>query len=388
MKIAGIIAEYNPFHRGHAWHIAETRRLTGCDYVIVCMDGHFTQRGEPAMCSKWARTRAALSCGADAVFELPTLYAVRTADAFARGGVAILGGLGTDILSFGCEVADADLVLKLAQLRDNEPTSVSETIAEKLKQGHSHARAQGEAIAEYLGLSSALLNQPNLTLATEYARANARYHTEMSLCPVLRRGEYHDENLSAMSSAAAIRAAFQRGEYEAALGGLPEAARPFGVPDAMHAMDDLLLFRLRSMSLEDMRRLPDVSEGLEQRLYKHCRLHSTRADLLAALKCKRYTHARLSRLLTHALLGMTQTELEAHPMPTYARLLGIRRGAAPLLSELKSRATIDIAASTRLIREDPVFMLENRATDIWALLHDRAEERLPGRELTERFITV
>ena len=100
MKIAGIIAEYNPFHSGHAWHIEQTRRA-GYDAVVVCMGGHFTQRGEPAILSRWDRARMALACGADAVFELPALFAVRTADAFARGGVAILDGLGADALSFG-----------------------------------------------------------------------------------------------------------------------------------------------------------------------------------------------------------------------------------------------------------------------------------------------
>ena len=118
MRIAGIIAEYNPFHNGHAWHIARTREA-GYDGVIVCMGGHFTQRGEPAMLSKWDRARMALACGADAVFELPALFAVRTADAFARGGVAILGGLGADALSFGSEIDDMALLQKrLAALRE------------------------------------------------------------------------------------------------------------------------------------------------------------------------------------------------------------------------------------------------------------------------------
>jgi len=116
MKIAGIIAEYNPFHNGHAHHIAETRRRTGCDFVVVCMDGSYTQRGDAACLDKWTRARVALACGADAVFELPTLWAVRTADHFARGGVAVLGGLGCDILSFGCESGDEALLKKLALL--------------------------------------------------------------------------------------------------------------------------------------------------------------------------------------------------------------------------------------------------------------------------------
>ncbi|MBQ7885516.1 MAG: nucleotidyltransferase family protein, partial [Clostridia bacterium] len=121
MKIAGIIAEYNPFHNGHAHHILSTREKTGCDYVVVCMSGSFTQRGEAACMDKWTRAHIALECGADAVFDLPALFAVRTADAFARGGVEILGGLGCDFLSFGSELADPELLQKLASLRENEP---------------------------------------------------------------------------------------------------------------------------------------------------------------------------------------------------------------------------------------------------------------------------
>ena len=128
MKIAGIIAEYNPFHNGHAWHIAETRRLTGCQYVVVCMDGHFTQRGEAAVLSKWDRAACALRCGADAVFELPALFAIRSADAFARGGVGVLGGLGVDALSFGSELMDLSLIEKLADIHKKEPTSVSNDV--------------------------------------------------------------------------------------------------------------------------------------------------------------------------------------------------------------------------------------------------------------------
>ena len=165
MKIAGIIAEYNPFHNGHAYHIQRTRELSGCDYVVVCMAGHFTQRAEPACMSKWARARIALSCGADAVFELPAMFAVRSADAFARGGVHILADLGVDLLSFGSETEDMALLRDLAALRAEEPEPLSLRIREKLDAGMSHARARGEAVGEYLGMDPRRLNQPNLILA-------------------------------------------------------------------------------------------------------------------------------------------------------------------------------------------------------------------------------
>ena len=210
MRIAGIIAEYNPFHNGHAWHIARTR-AAGYDYVIVCMGGHFTQRGEAAILSKWDRARMALACGADAVFELPALFAVRPADAFARGGVAVLAGLGADVLSFGSEIDDLALLKTLAALRDDEPGAVSDMISEGLDRGVSHARAWGEAVGAYLGLPAQVLNRPNAMLAVEYMRALKASGFPMEPLAVLRQGEYHDAALGPFASATAIRAAFASG---------------------------------------------------------------------------------------------------------------------------------------------------------------------------------
>ena len=152
MKIAGVIAEYNPFHSGHEWHLAETRRRTGCDFVVVCMAGSYVQRGEAACLSKGARAEAALRCGADAVFELPALFAVRSADAFARGGVGVLEGLGADALSFGCENAQLQTIEALAELREHEPEALSDAVRRGLAEGKSHARARGEAVAAMLGM--------------------------------------------------------------------------------------------------------------------------------------------------------------------------------------------------------------------------------------------
>ena len=387
MKIAGIIAEYDPFHNGHAFHIAQTRRRTGCDYVVVCMDGHFTQRGEPALFSRWNRARMALKCGADAVFELPTLFAVRSADAFARGGVAILGGLGLDYLSFGSE-ADLELIRRMADLRRNEPESLSRRVREKLDAGMSHARARGEAVAEALGVSCEAVNQPNAILAAEYLRAVDEQGFNLRPVVVKRVGDYHGGDLSGFASATAIREAMARGQVEAALAALPESARPFATPDAMHPMDDALLFALRGMSVEQMANLPDVTEGLEHRLYAACREASGREALLEALKCKRYTRARLGRMLTHALLGMDKSFAEAHALPNYARLMGIRNGAEPLLAELKARSKLPIVTRAADLKADAVFDLECRATDVWSLLHDAPELRRAGLEFREKFIRI
>lgn len=388
MRIAGIVAEYNPFHNGHAYLVRQARERTGAEYVIACMAGHFTQRGEPAVLSKWDRVRMALSCGVDAVFELPALFAVRTADAFAMSGVGVLGALGTDVLCFGCETADLGLIERLAELRSAEPPAFSACVREKLDAGMAHARAWGEAAGAWLGLPPEAINQPNLALAGEYLRTIRRRCPQMEAAVVERRGAYHDTELGEYASAGAIRAAMARGEAESALQAIPEAARRWASADRMHPMDDLLLYRLRGMSPEELRGLPDMGEGLEHRIFRLCREEGGREALLDALKCKRYTRARLSRLLLHALLELRQEDVDAMPLPTYARLLGARADAGPMLRELKARSSLPVTSDAQALRDDPIFQVECRATDLWSLLHDEPQLRRQGREFRERFVTI
>ena len=389
MKIAGVIAEYNPFHSGHAYHLQKTREQTGCDYVVVCMDGSYTQRGTAACLSKWDRARMALQCGADAVFELPALFAVRTADVFALGGVGVLGGLGVNVLSFGSEVEDADLLNRLADLRDHEPEEVTAAIRKNLDLGMSHARAWGAAAAEYMNLSPELLNSPNLTLGTEYIRAIRRLNLDMQISPVARLGQYHDADVNAegYASATAIRAAMEEGRMDDALSGVPSGVRDILVnAGTMHDPDDLLLYRLRAMSEAEIAALPDVAEGLERRVKQCAGTAVSMEELIEAVKCKRYTRARLSRLMAHALLGLTQELAQNHPQPTYARLIGMRADAKPLLAELKQRAGLPITSDPVKLKDDPIFRLECRATDLRALQCDKKEDRRSGQEFTQKFV--
>ena len=390
MKIAGVIAEYNPFHSGHEWHLAETRRRTGCDFVVVCMAGSYVQRGEAACLSKWARAEAALRCGADAVFELPALFAVRSADAFARGGVGVLDGLGVDALSFGCETTRLQTIEALAELREQEPEALSDAVRRGLAEGKSHARARGEAVAAMLGMEPEALNAPNLVLAAEYVRQLRRRSSAMEIAVVPRAGDYHDADVRApFASATAVRAALAEGRKEEALAAVPEAAREIlSRAGSMHAPDDLLLWRLRQTSEAELSALPGVAEGLERRILRCASGASTREELLDALKCKRYTRARLSRILACALLGLTNALAERHPEPEYARLMGMRRDARPLLSELKRRAKLPILSDPVRLQSDECFRLECRATDLRALQCDDPSERRAGQELTRKFVMV
>ena len=389
MKIAGVIAEYNPFHNGHAHHLKETRRMGGCDYVVVCMDGSFTQRGEPACMDKWARARIALNCGTDAVFELPALWALQPADGFARGGVAVLGGLGCDVLSFGSEETDINLLKTLAEVGENEPPELTEALRKGLEAGKSHARARGEALSMLLGVDAEKLNSPNLILATQYLREMRAQSLKMEALPVQRIGNYHDAALGDFASATAIRAAISDGKMEEALLCVPEPAREaLCWAGDLHGMDDLLLHTLRGIPPEEIAELPGVGEGLEQRIMRCAAEASCREELLEMLKCKRYTRARLSRICACALLKLTKSMVESHAMPEYARLIGMREDARPLLRELKARSRLPIVSDAAQLRGDAVFDLERRATDLRALLCNDPAARRAGQEFTRKFVRV
>lgn len=374
MQACGIICEYNPFHRGHAHHVEQARAQSGCPYVVCVMSGAFTQRGEAALVDKWTRAAMALESGADAVFELPTLFAVRDAQRFALGGVSLLDALGVcGALSFGCE--DPDALQNAEQWLQEDP----ERIRQGLAQGQTLARARG------------LPKLPNLILAVEYLRALRDTGSAMRPIPIARLDGYHDPTLKRMASASAIRAALWRGEDvrlaipQSAHRLLMEAQGHWHRPDAL---DGLLLGFLRIAGADALHAVADVSEGLERRILACAQTATSRAELLDQLKCKRYTHARLSRVLTQALLGMDKTLAASVPRPGYARLLGFRRQAAPLLRQIQDRASIPIVTRPAAYQRqgDPAFALDLRAGDLWALGCADAAFRTGRRDLTQGVI--
>ena len=391
MKTVGIIAEYNPFHKGHKYHIEETRWQTGCRYVVVVMSGEFTQRGEPALLDKWTRTRMALLEGADIVLELPALFAVRSADSFAAGGVGMLSALDVvDGISFGCETDDLPTLKFVSDTFEEEPAEVSRAIKKGLREGKSLARARGEALSAYMQIDPAILNAPNTALAIEYIRANARLEKPMHVTAVKRKGEYHSEALGEFASASAIRMAVREGKWEEALACMPDSAAQLlrETPAERLAdpsgLDNLLLYALRCMSKEQLRDIWDVTEGLEDRLLRLAQTAPTRQDLLEALKCKRYTMARLSRVLANVLLGVDNEIAARYACPPYARLLGFRESARLLLREMSEKSHIPLVSDVTQIRDNPCFRIERRATDLRSLCTADPVSRAAGRDFTSR----
>ena len=391
---AGIVAEYNPFHAGHAYHIAETRRKLGPDTAIVCvMSGNWVQRGDCAVFDKWTRARAALEGGADLVLELPTVWAVSSAEGFARGAAAILDAAGVVThLSFGSECGDVDQLRQVAACLDSELNQAG--LRRFLDEGMSFAACRQAVVRGMLGSGlSDLLSCPNNNLGVEYLRALNTLKSGIQPVTVLRRGAGHDGgDHPDFPSASFLREKMRAGGGECRAGrlGPPESAEnPDGAPWSsrptqreigfssenvanLARCERVILARLRTMRLADWTRLPDsgAAEGLPRRLERAGRDCASLEEFYDRAKTKRYAHARLRRLALWAFLGLTAEDVPA--APPYLRVLGLNGRGRELLREMKSTAAVPVltkpAHVDRLGAEARrLFALEERCTDLYGL---------------------
>ncbi|OQB24737.1 MAG: nicotinic acid mononucleotide adenylyltransferase [Firmicutes bacterium ADurb.Bin182] len=358
MRCAGIVAEYNPFHNGHQYHIEQTKKLTGCDYVIAVMSGNYVQRGEPAMFDKRMRAKWALKGGADLVLQLPSALSLSSAERFAKGSVGILEGTGVlNYLSFGSEVTEADILHRAAHITSFETEKIKETIKTQLELGRSFPRARHNALAES-GIQSEVvhaLSRPNSTLGIEYIKALKQFGSKAEPVIIKRMHAMHDssELKGSFASASAIRRAVECEDAETLKSFLPEqvfsdiaATQSLGQSPAGHKdFSKIILYAVRSMSEQDLKNLPDVSEGFENVLHSAARSCANYEDFLRAAKSKRYTLARIRRISMCALLRISR-ELQQSALDIsgslYLRVLGVRSGARELLSAIAKNARLPL----------------------------------------------
>lgn len=385
MRVCGVICEYNPFHNGHALHLARARERSGADYMVGVMSGSLTQRGAFARYDKWTRAEMALRGGCDLVLELPARFSGAPAPEFAAGGTALLAALGVVThLSFGCEREALPHLARAAAAQ--ESPAFREALRTHLRAGLSYPRARALALRDSgaLDAPSAALSQPNAALAVEYLRTLPESIVPV---PVVREGcGYHDAALGALSSATAVRAAAARGDLPGALASVPcpqllEAAEARGDVHGEEALTQALLYALRTASAESLRAIAGMDEGLEYRFLAAAQTVQTRDALILSVKSKRYTYARLSRLCSGVLLHVTRDFAAQHAAPTYARALGFRRSAQPLLRAIKQNARIPLVTKTAGF-DDPLFALDVRAQDLWALGCASPALRRSGRDYT------
>ena len=335
MKIAGIIAEYHPFHRGHAWQIQRAKEL-GAQVVVVAMSSGMVQRGGVPLLPDEVRVRAALAAGADLVLALPAPYAHSGAEQFAAAGVRILAAAGCDTLVFGTEQADAAQCQQLAQTLCSPAYEAA--LREELDKGaRNFAAARQTALERLCGDTAALVQCPNNNLGIEYARANQQQQAGLQLCPLPRQGVgHHDGAAGSFASASHLRALWQQQGVDALAPYVPAQAlaeyrQAFaaGLDLNQSAVDIAVLSRLRMQRPQGFAHIRGISEGLEFALEKAVRTADTVEGLCDALTTSRYPRARMRRLVWDAAMGWGQAV--NIPVP-YLHILGAQRSALPLLA--------------------------------------------------------
>lgn len=359
MRTVGIIAEYNPFHNGHAYHIAAAKKMTGADYCIVVMSGDFVQRGAPAIMDKYARTRAALENGADLVLELPVCYATSSAEYFASGAVALLDKLGvTDTLCFGSECGDVKVLSELADALLNESEEFKQILKQRMKAGSSYPQARNHALsvtAPHLTATLHVLQSPNNILGLEYIKAIRKRQCSIQPYTLNRLGAgYHTAGLeTSYSSALAIRESISRTKdisyiKDQVPPNVYEAMREaFGhtFPILPDDLSSLLSYKLLLEQAQGFHSYLDIDESFSDRLVRMLPSYMNYEDFCEQLKTKNMTYTRVSRNLLHILLNIYSEDMGAFRTDDYiyyARMLGFKKEAEPLLSAVKERSEIPL----------------------------------------------
>lgn len=374
MRVCGVIAEYDPFHKGHQRHLRLAREKTGADYILCVMSGYYTQRGMPALLPPDVRAEMALACGADAVVQLPVAFSVREGDVFSGAGVEILQRMGcVDCIAFGCETADLPFLQQAAHCLEERDAAFEASLKGHLEAGLSYAAAQGKALEQRLGERAGDLIRPNAALALGYLRALKRMGSATEPVVIHREQDYHAGEVEALPSATAVRRAILRGDWQSVAAAVPEAALPVlmeavrqGRICRPESMDGLLRHALHGLGEEGIRRLPGVDEGLECRIFQAAREETTREAILQAVKTRRYTRGRISRALCWAVLGKTKEQLPLHP--ACVQVLGFREGARPLMKAMQQG---DMPLVMRPARENALGD-EMAFAEIWQVMAGRA----------------
>ena len=434
MKIVGLITEYNPFHNGHLYHIAEAKRVTGADCVVVVMSGDYVQRGLPAIMPKRLRADAALKCGASAVFELPVCYSTGSAELFAQGAVSLLDSLNVvDYLCFGSECGDLETLSRVADVLNQEPDEYRALLRSNLKKGCSFPAARQAALSDYLPKSlhssSAILNDPNNILGIEYLKALKKIHSSIQPFTIKRHGShYHDTTLSSehLSSASAIRSllAFSSSSIQTDLvetdydidspsyrppihssfegtsvrsifgeleGQVPASCldllkdhHKVSYPIYQNDFSLILKYKLLNKHPDSLIRYADISQELANRICSQLNYYFNYSQFSELLKTKELTQTRINRALLHIMLGIKTEHVSEYTNAGYhfyAKLLGFRKDQEHLISRISKESTLPLL--TQLSRTNDISTLGRRM-----LRNDILASNLYTSVITDKYKTA
>lgn len=373
MSRAAVICEFNPFHYGHKF-LLEKIKAASCDEIVCIMSGNFVQRGDIAITDKYARAKAALQNGADMVIELPTVYAMSGAQTFANNGVRIAAAMNCDRLYFGAENAIEDLK-KLSILLESK--SVNDSIRQQMESGQYYPKALSIAVGEPY---AELIDQPNNILALEYIKACKQ--TDILPIAIERKGVNHDDHTvrDGIASASKIRELIESGgSYQ------PLTPMEISEPCQLGAIESAVLYRLKTITAEELSQIADVGEGLENRILEAARQYNSLTEIYNAVKTKRYTMARIRRIILSAFFDIT-AEMQRTPVP-YLRILGITSGSEGMLKGVKLPLIVKVKSDyERLehISSKEIFNVDLRAAEAMNI----AREDKPINEFTQAVIKV
>lgn len=345
MKICACIAEYNPFHLGHLKHIEYIKNTLGAEKLIVIMSGNFTQRGEIAVLNKFTRAKEAVIAGADMVIELPTVFATGNAEVFAKGAVSIINSLGVvDGLCFGVESGNREEYIELAKFMNDESKDFKRALKEQLDSGVSLAKAKYAALKQTnSGCNAELMSSPNNILGLEYTKALLKLNSKIEIFPMFRDGDHNDKTLkSKITSATSIREALKQGKKRKIKKNIPSfvykdlKAYPFG-------FETLALASVMTSSTEELKKIADCTEGLENRIKAFSKDNHTLDALLEKVCTKRYTETRIRRILTANMLGITKSLVDdCLTDKTYAKILAVNSESKDLISLISNKSSLPV----------------------------------------------
>ena len=376
MKVSGIICEYNPFHNGHLYHINKTRE-NGATHIVAVMSGNFVQRGDTAIMDKLERARLAVHSGADLVIELPVQYCLSSAENFASGAVYLLDSLGAvDEISFGSECGDTDSLLKAMATVDLAAVTHADEIRGIMEKGYTYPRALNSVVNGYDAEAASIISEPNNLLAIEYLRALKKHDSRMEAFTVKRKNAAHDstESEDGFASASLIREMIGSRNNISELttpewaDAVAEAVKK-GETASLSRLERVMLYKLRTCSTDEISQIYDVGQGLEHRIYG-ARMAGSLDELLFTVKTKRYTMARIRRIMLSLLIGITKEDMKQ--LPPYGRILAFNERGREILARAKDTARIPFASSIAKLSQlsdiaERFAELEIRASDIYGL---------------------
>ena len=400
-KTLAIIAEYNPFHNGHLYQIKKAKEITGAENVIVIMSGNFTQRGDTSLINKFEKTKIALQNEVNMVIELPVIYSISSAENFALGAINIINQLKVDYLVFGIEEENIEKLEEISEILVNENQNFKIKLKENLKKGKSYPKSREEAILKVLSGENVkkIINKPNNILAIEYLKILKKIKSNIKPIGIKRNIVEHNSQKSKKNFASGtyIRKLFNENKFDEIKKLVPKKSYKIlkeqynqkTYVSSLEEFSDIIIYKIRTMTLKQLKNIPEILEGLENKLKKIAGESKTTTEIIEKVSNKRYTKTRISRILTYILLEITKEQMQkSKEIIPYIRVLGTNK--VDLLKEIELKKIITSLKKYEKINKDEnlkeLLEIDKKATNIYTIKYKKTSKS--NLDYTEKFIII